>query len=78
MPEITETTELKMTDADRKALERLPDGWFKRDDVSYIVRCPEYRLQRLVDRGKVERKIEGNYPDCCWLYRVKKENNNDH
>lgn len=63
--------ELTITDADRFALTKMPDGWFEWHDVPAIVRCPEFRLKRLVDRGMVERKLEGNYPDSRWLYRVK-------
>lgn len=63
--------ELTITEADRYALSKMPDGWFEWHDVPYSVRCPEYRLSRLVDRGLVEREFEGAYPDIKWLYRVK-------
>jgi hypothetical protein len=63
------TSELSITKADQHALERLPQGWFEWFEAGYMVRCPEFRLGRLVDRGLVERKIVGKYPDSHWEYR---------
>ena len=73
MPEIeAETTEPKMTEADFGALRKLPDGWFGWIDV-ILIRCAEFRLKRLVDRGMVKRKLVGEWPDCEWRYHVTKK-----
>jgi hypothetical protein len=45
-----------LTAVDKDALRRLPEGWFELNQVSYIVRNPRYRCDRLVDRGVLERK----------------------
>lgn len=80
MPSIeAEVTELKMTDADKAALKQLPTGWFTWFDV-ILIRCAEFRLKRLVDRGMVQRQLVGTWPDCEWRYRMTKKGRafNDH
>lgn len=73
MPGIeAETAELKITDADKSALRQVPDGWFEWFDV-ILIRCAEFRLRRLVDRGMVERELMGRWPDCHWRYRITKK-----
>lgn len=62
--------ELKMTKTDEAALKKLPKGWFEWFDA-YGLRCPEFRIRRLVDRGKVEQKITGKWPHIEVRYRVK-------
>jgi hypothetical protein len=57
-----------LTDADIKAVQRAPQGWFEWFD--FMVRCPEFRLKRLRDRGLVEQKITGTWPDIEVRYRV--------
>jgi hypothetical protein len=55
--------ESQLTEADRRALERLPDGdWFSIHEVSYMVRCPRYRCDRLVEKGALEWRVTGEYP----------------
>lgn len=59
---------LEITDADRSAYAKLPDGWFEWHDL-YNVRCPEFRLGRLEQRGLVEKEITGDWPDIEVRYR---------
>jgi hypothetical protein len=66
--------ELTLTEADKHTLSRLPEGWFDLYDVPFSVRCPEFRLNRLVDRDLVKREIVGQYPDIRrWRYRKVKQ-----
>jgi hypothetical protein len=59
----------QLTKADNHALEKMPDGWFQWHDVPYVVRCPEYRCRRLVEKGLLERRLIGQYPDSYWEYK---------
>jgi hypothetical protein len=63
----------EVTKADREAYARLPDGWFEWFDIPAVIRCPEFRLKRLVERGMAEDRIEGKYPDSTRLYRKIRE-----
>jgi len=50
-----------MTEIDVKTLALLPAaGWFSADVLFLKVKNPEYRLQRLVDAGKVEWRVVGD------------------
>ena len=47
-----------ITKADRDALARLPEGcWFFIDQVSYMVRNPRWRCDRLTDFGLLESEV---------------------
>lgn len=59
---------LTMTEADISALEKLPKGWFEWFEL--MVRCPEFRLERLEQRGVVEHKLIGEWPNIEKRYRV--------
>lgn len=52
-----------LTEADRHALGRMPNGWFDADNLPPIVRCPRYRCERLKDRGVLEWRVIGEYPN---------------
>lgn len=60
----------KLSTADVKALERMPDeGWFDINDLPYSIRCPRYRCDRLVERGVLETQVTGEYPHLKSEYR---------
>ena len=53
----------ELTDADKYALERMPDeGWFSEHDLPAVIRCPRYRCERLVEKGVLEWEVIGQYP----------------
>ena len=56
-----------ITEADQHAYSKLPEGWFEWFDLR--VRCPEFRLKRLEERGLVGRRITGAWPDIEVRYR---------
>lgn len=58
-----------LTTADHEALAVVPDGWFHPHELPAVVRCPDYRCQRLVDRGALERRVAGTYPHLRSEYR---------
>jgi hypothetical protein len=58
-----------ITDADRYALTKMPEGWFKPGDLPYLVRSPHFRCQRLEQLGQLERRIMGEIPDLWSEYR---------
>jgi hypothetical protein len=70
-------SKLEVTKADREAYAKLPDGWFEWFDIPTVIRCPEFRLKRLVERGMAEDRIEGKYPDITRLYRKIRSNPNE-
>lgn len=45
------------TRADRDALARLPDGWFFVNEVSFMVRNPRWRCDRLVEFKLLESEV---------------------
>ena len=51
-----------MTKADTEALARLPDGWFALEAVSWQVRRPRFRCDRLVAAGALEWRVVGEVP----------------
>lgn len=53
--------ELNLTAADMEVLNKTPDGWFRADQL-YINR-PMYRCERLEQRGKLQRRVLGTYPN---------------
>lgn len=60
----------ELTDADRKTLELLPvNVWVGAYDVSYKIKNPYFRLNRLEERGLVESTTVGTYPDLkkMWI-----------
>jgi hypothetical protein len=63
-------SEPRLSEADRHALSRLPDnGWFCVGDVSYMVRNPRYRCDRLVEKGALEDRVVGEIPHLHTEYR---------
>lgn len=54
---------MTMSRADEDALKRLPDGWFAVHEVHFMVRNPRYRCDRLVGKGKLEKRIVGEWPN---------------
>lgn len=52
----------KLTEADTHALSRMPNGWFRADDLPPVVRSPRYRCERLTERGTLEWRVVGEYP----------------
>lgn len=59
------------TKADMEALARLPqEGWFDIRAVSYMVRNPRYRCDRLVEKGLLESRVVGTYPDIKTEWKV--------
>lgn len=62
-------SKLVLSEADRRALSRMPDkGWFKVDDILQI-QCPRFRCERLTNRGMLEWKVVGDYPNFESLWR---------
>ena len=55
-------SELRITEADKSAYAKLPDGWFEEHET-YGFRCAGFRLRRLEERGMVERDITGEWPN---------------
>ena len=51
-----------MTPADKDALERMPDGWFRPCDLPFIVRSPDYRCQRLLAAGMLVSRFTEQAP----------------
>lgn len=72
----TQGEKLEVSKADREAYANLPEGWFEWFDASGV-RCPQFRLGRLVERGMVEDRIEGKWPDITKLYRKCRRNSED-
>lgn len=55
---------LKLTNADKRTLAITPEtGWFHPFDLPHIVRCSEYRCERLEQRGMLISRVVGKYPD---------------
>lgn len=51
----------EITDADRRALERMPDEiWFGVDDIRGAITNPRYRCERLQQRGLLEYEVVGD------------------
>ena len=49
--------------ADNAALARLPDGrWFGLRDVTYMVKNPRWRCDRLAEKGVLESRVVGEWP----------------
>jgi hypothetical protein len=66
----SETLTLTMTEADKAALERCPDGWFVSQCVELLyTKNADYRCGRLVERGMLETDVVGDYPNLQRLYR---------
>ncbi|MEI8244600.1 MAG: hypothetical protein WCI51_02150 [Lentisphaerota bacterium] len=60
----------KLTKADERIIETLPEGWFKPEDLSYAIRCREYRCQRLERAGILQSRVAGKniyslYSEYC-------------
>ena len=49
----------ELTKANERIIEKLPEGWFKPEDLSYAIRCREYRCQRLEKAGILESRVVG-------------------
>ncbi len=62
-----------ITEADKKAMAMLPDGWFfPEHDCTFLIRSPRYRCQRLEEAGILESKVEGDdIRNLRTLYRKK-------
>lgn len=60
-----------LTTSDREALLLMPDNeWFTfMDRWSSRVNRAQYRLDRLVKSGHLERRVTGEYPHLVSLYR---------
>lgn len=66
----TSTESQSLSEADRHALSKLPDNdWFGIDGVSYTVRSPRYRCDRLVEKGILENRVVGDVPHLRTEYR---------
>ena len=52
-----------MTEADKDALNRMPDGWFEALSLPYMVKRPTYRCERLEKAGFISSRIVGVYPN---------------
>lgn len=64
------TDSLIMTEADERALSKCPEGWFtKHDSALVFIKNPDYRCMRLVERGKLEDRVVGNFPHLQREYR---------
>lgn len=60
-----------LTEGDKAALALLPtDGWFPVWAVNYMVKNPRWRCDRLVERGALESRVVGNYPNLRTEYRL--------
>ena len=63
-----------MTKVDEEVLASLPRGkWFTVDSVPHRFRCPEHRLQRLVEAGQLEENTEGVFPNIIHGFKVREE-----
>lgn len=57
-----------LTVADNEALTALPDGcWFTA--IHLPINRPQYRCERLENRGKLESRVTGEYPHLTKEYR---------
>lgn len=66
-------TNCVITAADEDAIKRLPDGdWFGLESVTYMVRRPYWRCERLVKMGLLEGRLTGTFPDTKTQYRKPK------
>jgi hypothetical protein len=59
----------KLTEADKYALSKMPDGWFKVDSLPYTIRCPYYRCKRLHEAGYLDYRVVGEIPYLDSEYR---------
>lgn len=57
----------ELTEADIHALKKLPDGWFRTEHLP--INRPLYRCERLHERGVLEWRVLGTYPDIRREYR---------
>lgn len=62
-----------LTRADKDALARMPDNdWFGIDDLSFMIRNPRWRCDRLTAAGYLKSKVIGEYPnELKTVYRKK-------
>ena len=51
-----------MTKSDIDTLNRLPDGWFSKDECDITIRKIDYRIRRLEEFGYLESKNEKKPP----------------
>lgn len=51
-----------LTKSDAEALSLLPEGWFNVHDISYRVRNPRWRCDRLAAKGALEHRVSGRVP----------------
>jgi len=56
-----------MTSADREAMAKCPSGWFKPEMLPPVIRCRDYRCERLEKAGVLKSRVMGESPDG--LYR---------
>lgn len=61
----------ELTTSDCEALSAMPDKeWFAfMDSWSSRINRPQYRLDRLVKSGHLERRVTGEYPNLASYYR---------
>jgi hypothetical protein len=58
-----------LTAADKAALEWLPADWFGLNKVTFRVRNPRWRCDRLTQKGMLESRVIGEYPDIQSQWR---------
>lgn len=61
-----------LTEADKVALGRMPDGWFDEFDLPPNVRSPRFRCDRLHKLGYLQYDVIGTYPNLQARYRKTK------
>lgn len=59
----------RLTEADSKALSRMPDDWFVADSLWPAVYRAQYRCERLHKLGYLEWEVRGEYPHLESWYR---------
>ena len=58
-----------LSKSDKEALDLLPsDCWFGVDEVSYKIRCPRFRLDRLEQKGMLESRVDGDYSNLKTMW----------
>jgi hypothetical protein len=60
-----------ITKADADALALMPDCWFYAHSLPHMVRRADWRCERLVSLGQLERRIDDAAETLRWEYRKK-------
>lgn len=67
----TKGKDAKLTDADKYALEHMPNGWFLPENLTHAIKNREYRCNRLKNMGLLRIRAIGMWPNTDLFYKKK-------